>query len=567
MAEEHTVLRRYLEVLQRRKWVVAVAVLVTPAVAFALSLSQAHSYRATAEVLLSHQNLAAALTNTIDPQQNQLPDRYAQTEAELAGEPAVAERVLAATRGAMQEAGLEPWSVSQFLAAADATAKQNANLLELSVTAPTVSLATRLANAYANQFAAYRLELDTETFSHALNQIDARLTAMARANEQDSPLYAALLDKKEQIRTLEALQTPDTVVLSPDEATQVQPRPIRNAMLGFVLGFLLAIVLAMVAEALDTRVRSGDEIAARLGLHLLGRVPKPPRKLRATEQLVTLAAPNSFEADAFRLLRANLELANLEPHAKTIMLTSASAGEGKSTTAANLAVALAWSGKRVVLVDLDLRRPVLHRFFGLDERTGLTSVAVGDRTLEEALMHVTISETHDSTEAGLSGTDEPAFAHWQEQQPRSVAMVSSNGHGDRAEPGKVFALEVLPTGPRPPGSGNFVGTPTLNQILARLGDRADFVIIDAPPLLAGSDGPILSTKVDGIVVVSRLDAARRPALRELRRLLGTATAAKLGFVLTSAKHADGYGYGYGYGSSPSESEARTGRRHAPVNWS
>ena len=566
MVEEQTVLRRYLEVLQRRKWVVAVAVLVTPAVALALSSSQARSYRATAEVLLSDQNLAAVLTNTTDPQQSQLPDRYAQTEAELAGKPAVAERVLAATRGAMREAGLEPWSVSQFLAAADATAKQNANLLELSVTAPTVSLAIRLANAYANQFAAYRLQLDAATFSQALNQIDARLTALAQANEKDSTLYAALLDKQEQIRTLEALQTPYRVVPSPDEATQVQPRPIRNVMLGFVLGCLLAIVLVMVAEALDTRVRSGDEIAARLGLHLLGRVPKPPRKLRATEQLVTLAAPNSFEADAFRLLRANVELANLEPRAKTIMITSAAAGEGKSTTAANLAVALAWSGKRVVLVDLDLRRPVLHRFFGLDERTGLTSVAVGDRRLEEALMHVTISET--PTEAELSSTDEPAFAQWQEHQPRPVGTVSSNGHGDRAEPGKVFALEVLPTGPRPPGSGNFVGTPTLNLLLAQLRDRADFVIIDAPPLLAGSDGPILSTKVDGIVVVSKLDAARRPTLSELRRLLGTATAAKLGFVLTGAKHTDGYGgYGYGYGSSPSESEARTARRHAPVHWS
>ena len=88
--EEQTVLQRYLEVLRRRKWVVAVAVVVTPAAAFALSLGEARSYRATAEVLLSHQNLAAALTNTTDPQANQLPDRFAQTQAELAGEPAVA---------------------------------------------------------------------------------------------------------------------------------------------------------------------------------------------------------------------------------------------------------------------------------------------------------------------------------------------------------------------------------------------------------------------------------------------------------------------------------------------
>jgi polysaccharide biosynthesis transport protein len=550
--EEHSVLQRYLDVLRRRKWIVAVAVVVTPAAAFALSLGEARSYRAAAEVLLSHQNLAAVLTNTTDPQANQLPERFAQTQAELAGEPAVAQRVVAVTRDDFREAGLEPWSISQFQSASDATAKQNADLLELGVTAPVPGLATRLANAYAYQFAAYRRQLDTAAFRHALSQLDTRLTALRRAQQEGSPLYALLRDKQEQIRTMEALQTPSQVVRSPEQATQVQPRPIRNAMLGVVLGALLAIALVMVAEALDTRVRSGEEIASRLGLNLLARVPKPPRKVRTQQQLVTLAAPNSFEADVFRLLRSNLELANLELRAKTIMVTSAAPGEGKSTTAANLGVALAWAGKRVVLVDLDLRRPSLHRFFGLDESTGLTTVALGDRSLEEALTLVTVSRTASSTETVLANGDRQELAHSQEQAPRSVAY--SNGNG-RIDPGKVFALEVLTTGPLPPGPGDFVGTPTVSRILAELRERADFVIVDAPPLLAGSDGPILSSRVDAIVAVTRLDAARRPALNELRRLLTTATAAKLGFVLTSAKRSDGYGYGYGYGSGQSVSQA------------
>jgi Mrp family chromosome partitioning ATPase len=554
--EEQTVLQRYLDLLRRRKWVVAIAVLLTPVAAFALSHGQARSYRASADVLLSHQNLAATLTNTTDPQLNQLPDRYAQTQAELAREPAVAERVLAVSRGAVRDAGLKPWSVSQFLAASDATPKQNADLLELRVAAPVPALATQLTNSYANQFAAYRRQLDTAAFRNASSQLAERLTALAQTHQENSPLYAALRGKQEQIRTLEALQTPSQVVRSPVEATRVQPRPIRNAMLGLVLGSLLAIALVMVIEALDTRVRSEDEIAARLGLSLLGRIPKPSRNLREHQRLVTLAAPDSFEADAFRLLRANLELANLKQHAKTIMITSAAPGEGKSTTAANLCVELARSGKRVVLVDLDLRRPLLHRFFGLDERTGLTSVALGDRTLEEALMLVTISKTSGSTEAWLADDDEHAFGQSQDQEPRPVATVSSNGQGDSGEPRKVCALEVLPTGLLPSDPGDFMGTPALKRVLEQLRERADLVIIDAPPFLAGSGGPILSGEVDGIVVVSRLDAARRPALSELRRLLETATAAKLGFVLTGAKRTDGYRYGYG---SSSESETRAAR--------
>lgn len=552
--EEQTVLQRYLDVLRRRKWIVAVAVLATPVAAFALSVGGAPSYQATSEVWLSHQNLAADLTNTTDPQLNQLPDRYAQTQAELAGEPAVAKRVLTVSRGAVSDAGLKPWSVSSFLAASSATAKTNADLLELSVTAPVPALATRLANAYANEFVAYRHGLDTAAFRHALDQLAERLKGLTPG----SPLYTALRAKQEQIRTMEALQTPIQVANNADGATQVQPRPKRNALLGFVLGCLLAVALVMVAEALDTRARSGDEIAALLGLNLLARIPKPPRKLRARHVLVTLVAPNSFEADAFRLLRANLELANLERHAKTIMITSASPGEGKSTTAANLGVALAWSGKRVVLVDLDLRRPFLHRFFGFDEHTGLTSVALGYRTLEDALMPVALSKASHSIESGLFSSDNGhVLPQWQEDASRPVATASSNGDGHPGEPGKAFALEVLPTGPLPPGPGDFVGTTTLSQLLAQLRERADVVIIDAPPLLAGSEGPILSGKVDAIVVVSRLDAARRPALTELRRLLANATATKLGFVLTSTKRTDGYGYGYGF--SPSELDAPTAR--------
>ena len=558
--EEQPVLQRYLDVLRRRKWIVAVAVVVTPATAFALSLSQARAYRATAELLLSHQNLTAVLTNTTDPQANQLPDRFAQTQAELAGEPAVAQRVLAVTRDAVRDAGLEPWSVSQFQSAADARTRQNADLLELGVTAPDPALAMRLTTAYAKQFAAYKLELDTAAFRHASDTLDVKLRAMERAHQEGSPLYGTLHDKQEQVRTLEALQTPSQVVLRPQEAIQVRPRPVRYGMLGLVLGVLYAVALVVIAEALDTRVRSGDEIARRLGLNLLARVPNPPRKVRAHQQLVTLVAPNSFEADAFRLLRTNLELANLEAHAKTIMLTSAASGEGKSTTVANLGVALAWAGKRVVLVDLDLRRPSLHRFFGLDERTGLTTVALGERTLEEALMRVTIRKTPDTTEAVFSNGDQDAFALWQEQAPQPVATAFSNGHGAQVDTGNVFTLEVLPTGPHPPGPGEFIGSPTLSRLLSQLRERADFVIIDAPPLLAGSDGPILSGKVDGIVVVSKLDAARRGPLDELRRLLRTATAVKLGFVLTNAKRPDGYGYDYGSSSAAESPGVKALRR-------
>ena len=134
---------------------------------------------------------------------------------------------------------------------------------------------------------------------------------------------------------------------------------------------MLGIGLAFLREALDTRVRSADEVGEKLGLPLLARVPEPPRKLRNSNRLVMQADPHGAQAEAFRTLRTNIEFVNLDVHARTIMITSAIQSEGKSTTAANLAIAFARMGKRVALVDLDLRRPFLDKFFDFGDRPGL----------------------------------------------------------------------------------------------------------------------------------------------------------------------------------------------------
>src|SRR5262249_8910325 len=157
----------------------------------------------------------------------------------------------------------------------------------------------------------------------------------------------------------------------------VQPRPVRNGIIGFALGALLGIAFAFLREALDTRVRSASEVAARLGVPLLGRVPAPPRAIRTSDKLVIVEEPAGSRSEPFRVLRTNLQFVDIDRGSRVIMVTSALSGEGKSTTAANLAVALAQAGKHVVLVDLDLRRPFIDRFFSLTGQPGLTSVALG----------------------------------------------------------------------------------------------------------------------------------------------------------------------------------------------
>jgi polysaccharide biosynthesis transport protein len=510
---QHSSLRDYLRVLRRRKWLVIQAVLLVPAAAVALSLRQDELYQASADVLLSRQNLAATLTGTDDPNQSAQAERVAQTQADLARVPTVAARVLEAT-------GLADRTPSDFLADSTASPKANSDLLVLSVTDRDPRLASRLATEYARQFTIYRRELDTRALQRARKDLQTKIAEIEETRATDTPLYESLIDKEQQLATLEALQTTNAFVVRPaNNAKQVQPRPIRNGILGLALGLVLGLGLAFLREAMDTRVRTAEEIAERLGLPLLARLPKPPKRLRGEGSLVMLAEPSGVHAESFRMLRTNLEFVNLERGARTIMVTSAVEREGKSTTAANLAVALALGGQRVTLVDLDLRRPLLGRLFELEpDQPGLTDVALGYASLDDA--------------ATLVG---------------SVAITAArNGHRSGNRNGRApqrGMLQVLPAGPVPPNPGEFVRTKALAEILAELAERADLVLIDAPPMLQVGDAMALSDKVDALLLVSRLNIVRRPILAELHRVLQANPATKLGFVLTGAELEDAYGYG------------------------
>ena len=309
----------------------------------------------------------------------------------------------------------------------------------------------------------------------------------------------------------------------------MQPRTVRNALIGVVLGLIAGLGLAFLAHALDTRVRSAEEVTQSLGLPLLGRVPAPPASLARKNRLAMLAKTQHSHAESYRTLRTAFDLANLRLGAKTVIVTSALDREGKSTTLANLAIALARSGRSVALVDLDLRRPRVAAFFGLEGRPGVTEVAIGGLSLDDALAPIAIE---------------------------APASPSVNGHGelDRTTGG----LDVLPSGLVPGDAAEFLSTPELAAIMAELRDRFDLVLVDAPPILPVSDALTLSAEVDAMLIVVRAGVVRRNVLGELRRVLDSVPTAKLGFVLTGTDIEDGYGYGagYGYASAP-EAEPRT----------
>ena len=497
-------LATYLAVLRRRIWIVVLCLVLVPVAATYFSVRQAATYESSADVYINKQNLASALTGIEVTPPFASEERAVETEVGLASLPEVA-------RGALRIARVEDRSAEDLLDQSSVTAKGRTDILRFAVADPDPKIAERLATAYAQAFTGYRGRLDTQSLVRAHREVSAVLEKMRAEGRQAVPLYESLEQNRQQLQTLQTLQTARaSVVRRAGKAVQIRPQPVRNAILGVVLGLILGLVLAFLIEALDTRIRSAGEVGERLGLPLLARLPAPPKKLQRNDGLVMMDRPGDARAEAFRMLRTNLEFATLDSDVRSLLVTSAAEGEGKSTTAANLSVTMARAGKRVVLVDLDLRRPYLDRFFSLTG-PGVTNVALGNADLGDALTSIDLDETS----------------------------------GD---------LHVLASGPLPPDPGEFVGTHQLGDVLFRLREQFDVVVIDCPPLLHVVDAMRLSPYVDGILIVTQLNLVRRRMLSEMRQVLDSIPARKLGFVVTGAQREEGGSYVYGYGRPYAQTE-------------
>jgi polysaccharide biosynthesis transport protein len=505
--------RQYALMLRRGAPVVVLAMVLLAAAAGFLSMRQEPLYKATADVFIDTKNVGSSIADV--NQSGVQSERVLETQALVARVPAVVRSALAKFPRRRDQV--------QFLARSSVETNRNADVLNFSVTDPDRRAAPALTNAYANAYTEYLRALGKEALRRARLEIEDQLTSLRERNRTSSSNYTNLTQRNQLLREREGLL--DSIALPGRPArgaVQVQPHPVRNGILGGILGLLVGVGIVFVRDALNPRVRSPADIEESLGLPLLGRLYEPPRSLRKRHELAMIATPDAPETEAFQLLATNIEFANLDRGAKSFMIASANRGEGKSTTIANLAVTFARSGKRVVLVDLDLRRPVLHRFFRLEGRAGITNVTLGRAWLDDTLVRVPLAE-HSVEDLGGGVNDELGGA-----------------------------LEVLPAGELPSNVSEFLHSQALSDVLARLETRADLVLVDAPAMLAVSDAINVTQKVDALIVLTRVPTVRRPALEELRRLLDNAPVTKLGFVVTGAD-ADqalmgSYGYGYAYQS-------------------
>ncbi|HEY8492014.1 MAG TPA: polysaccharide biosynthesis tyrosine autokinase [Dehalococcoidia bacterium] len=283
-------------------------------------------------------------------------------------------------------------------------------------------------------------------------------------------------------------------------------RAVLMAVLGMVLGAVVGGGTAVLVESLDDRVRDPDRVR-RLGLPLLGTVYHTRRIGKSV--LISRDEPDAPAAEAYRVVRTAVQFALLDREWRTLLVTSAQEGEGKTTTAANLAVVAAQAGRRVVAVDADLRRPALHEAFGLGNRAGLTDLLL---------------QRDARLETYLQATD-------------------------------VAGCAVLTSGPLLPTPDALLASARLRDVLAEAAAAADLVVIDGPPVLPVADAGYLAHLADGTILVLDARTTRHgPAARAVATLRH-AGATVVGAVLNRVRDREAYGY-YGYQSAPAPAAAR-----------
>ena len=486
----------YLAVVRRYKWVIIVAALVVPTVAYVLSAREAKVFRATADVLLTRQDLGSTITGL--PTQSTVTDpyRYALTQAKLAEAPAVLDR-------AREIAGIG--KAQGF--GSDVSASPDTDILTFGINSGDPVAATKLATAFAQAFGAYKLQTDTASLTRARVELRKRIAELRRSGATATDTYQELVSQEQNLRTLAVLLDRATVIRPAGGAFQIAPAPRRNAILGVMLGLLLGVGAAFVLNAFDRRIRHADEVEHELQIPLLAKLPTPGRSDPVT---ILERAPDEM-TEAVARLRASFDFANQNLQAKAVMVTSAGPREGKSTTVANLAIALARTGRHVVLVDLDLRRPMLSRLLHLPDGPGITDLAARDTELVDVLQPVGVTPLR--------------------------ARVTSIGSTPETGQGR---LEVITTGRTRVEPTAFVESAGLTEALHALRGYAEIVLVDAPPILATGDAMGLTGKVDAILAIARLGTLTGPTLQELARVFRRSPAPVLGLVATGAEVDEGY---------------------------
>lgn len=490
---EETSLRDYAGVVARRKWMVIAAVLLSTSVAIGLTATQTPVYSASSEVLVQPRGQDGLFENQVV----NLNERAIDTEIQVIEGEVVRSRV-------QQNLDLVSPPPS-----AQATAVGQTDVISIAVRDTNASNAAVVANAYAAAYIEVRREQAVNELLAASAEVQTAvddLQVQIDALDEDDPRRTGLITQLsnfqttlDQLRVDAALRTGGAAVIkSAVEPTEpVEPTPLRTATLAAVVGLLIGLGAAFLFDYLDDKVRNEEDLERLVDRPVLAVVPvDPPPDNRP----IAISEPGHDAVEQYRGLRTNLQFLRLDRPISVVQVTSSLAGEGKTTTSANLAVVLAQAGHRVALVDADLRRPRIHEVFVLPQAPGFTDVLLG------------------------------AAAE------QVVNLIDIDGGAQ---------LSVFTSGTVPSSPSEMLSNRRAHQLLNEMGGHYDYVVVDSAPILPVSDSVALSGSVDGVIVVAQAGNVTEGDVVEAIARLDRVSAPVLGLVLNRASRSSNGTYAYG----------------------
>jgi succinoglycan biosynthesis transport protein ExoP len=513
-------IEQFFGVIRRRiPWILLSFVLVAAA-AYGFSKHQAKKYTATASLVFSNGQLGqqAAGLQAISSGGSQVPQQQTNVKLVQLGD-------MAARTASRLGQGLTKEKVRTNLSVAP---QGESNIVNVSATANSPALAAEITNTYTKLFVEEQQNSNHKYYASALALVEKQLKSLT-PKQKVSTAGLALEGRAQSLGVLAELRNGNvevaqaaTIPTSPSS-----PKVSRNTFLGGALGLLLGLGIAFLLERLDRRIREPRDLVAVYGIPLLGVIPESAALSRSARSGGGARADlPAGEAESFQLIRAHLRYFNVDRELRTLLVASAAPGDGKTTVARHLASAAARVGSRVLLMEVDLRRPTLVQQLDVQPGPGLADVLIGAVPLNEAVQRVELS--------AASAT------------------------------GQARALDVLVAGAAlPPNPGELVESHTMETVLQRVKSQYDLVVIDTPPLTAVSDAFPLLSKVDGVVIVGRVGHNHRDVAGRLRETLVGAGAPLLGVIANGFRSGrlgsyGGYGYSYDYAQAKPEKPSSSG---------
>jgi len=516
-------LRQYWELLKKWLWLIVLSALVAGGAAFLISSRQTPIYRASTRLLVSQSGNSTAYANYADIL---AAERLSSTYAKML----TSRNII---KSAISKAGLEgvvfPNEIAHMISVQPV---RDTQLIDLHVEHPDPVIAAKLANALPEVFVEFNnrqqtaryqelkasLQKQLQELSEEIQATDAELQELQDSYvDPDKRSRQAVLEDRlaqyrntfgnvlaqlEKIRLAEVNSKDTVVVVEKAEAPSrpVRPRVMMNTLLALIVGGMIGLGAAFLVEYLDDTIKTPDDIARITNLSTLGIIARS--KKGEEGGLITLEDPRSPVAEAYRTIRTGIQFASVDRPLRTLVVTSAGPGEGKSTTTANLAVVMAQAGKKVVLIDADLRKPTQHKRWGVPNTVGLTGALLMD-------------ELGDNIDHLLSPT-------------------------------QVDNLWLLTSGQLPHNPSELLGSHKLKQIVDTLLQNYDILLFDSPPALAVTDPVVLGREMDGVIIVVDAGSTREPALVHVLTEMERVKAHVLGIILNRYRSHANSGYYYYY---------------------